>query len=167
MDELKPAYYRVPKPGNPNHTKSFFSCNDTVSDSEENRNAEPLYTAQQVATLKYELDVYISTTAAITDYVATLRAEMAKLDDCNAVHANILAGKLKLTREQALHIAGATDYDSLREEIEAKQARIDSLMLEFCPDEMTEEQIFEWGKHQKPYDLITHSETSPKPPHKS
>ena len=32
----------------------------------------------------------------------------------------------------------------------AKQAEIDRLMLEFCPDEMTPEQIEEWGKHQVP-----------------
>jgi hypothetical protein len=32
--------------------------------------------------------------------------------------------------------------------IQAKQARIDALMLEYCPDEMTPEQIAEWEKHQ-------------------
>lgn len=30
----------------------------------------------------------------------------------------------------------------------AKQARIDALMLEYCPEEMTEEQIARWKKHQ-------------------
>ena len=29
------------------------------------------------------------------------------------------------------------------------QAKIDQLMLEYCPEEMTEEQIAEWGKHQR------------------
>ena len=32
----------------------------------------------------------------------------------------------------------------------SKQARIDELMLEYCPDEMTPEQIDEWAKHQEP-----------------
>lgn len=32
--------------------------------------------------------------------------------------------------------------------IGAQQAKIDSLMFEYCPEEMTEEQIAEWGKHQ-------------------
>lgn len=32
----------------------------------------------------------------------------------------------------------------------SKQAKIDELMLEFCPDEMTDEQITEWAKHQVP-----------------
>lgn len=30
-----------------------------------------------------------------------------------------------------------------------QQARIDALMLEHCPDEMTPEQIAEWERHQK------------------
>ena len=34
--------------------------------------------------------------------------------------------------------------------LECKQAKIDSLMLEYCPDEMTKEQLDVWGKHQKP-----------------
>lgn len=32
---------------------------------------------------------------------------------------------------------------------DAKQARIDALMLEFCPDEMTEEQLANWAAHQR------------------
>ena len=30
------------------------------------------------------------------------------------------------------------------------QARIDELMLEYCPDEMTHEQLDEWARHQIP-----------------
>lgn len=30
------------------------------------------------------------------------------------------------------------------------QAKIDALMLEYCPEEMTPEQIKNWEKHQKP-----------------
>ena len=32
----------------------------------------------------------------------------------------------------------------------ALQAQIDRLMLEYCPEEMTPEQVEEWGKHQRP-----------------
>jgi len=35
-------------------------------------------------------------------------------------------------------------------EIAAKQARIDALMFEYCPIEMSLEQIMEWKKHQRP-----------------
>ena len=38
----------------------------------------------------------------------------------------------------------------LLEIIDEQQAKIDSLMLEYCPDEMTEEQLENWEKHQKP-----------------
>ena len=35
------------------------------------------------------------------------------------------------------------------DEIERLQAKIDALMLEYCPDEMTPEQVSEWGRHQR------------------
>lgn len=38
----------------------------------------------------------------------------------------------------------------LEEEVEAAQAKIDALMLEYCPDDMTKEQIEEWERHQEP-----------------
>ena len=34
----------------------------------------------------------------------------------------------------------------------ALQAKIDSLMLEYCPDEMTPQQAENWCKHQRPLD---------------
>lgn len=34
------------------------------------------------------------------------------------------------------------------DKIEELQARIDELMLEYCPEEMTAEQLEEWAKHQ-------------------
>ena len=46
-------------------------------------------------------------------------------------------------------IVGFVDIEELREQLAAAQAKIDSLMLEYCPDEMTPEQIENWGKHQK------------------
>lgn len=38
---------------------------------------------------------------------------------------------------------------ALLEEREAMQAKIDALMLEFCPGEMTAEQLERWASHQK------------------
>jgi hypothetical protein len=38
--------------------------------------------------------------------------------------------------------------EELEEIKEAKQAIIDSLMLEFCPNEMSASQVEEWAKHQ-------------------
>lgn len=33
---------------------------------------------------------------------------------------------------------------------DGQQAAIDEIMLEYCPDEMSKEQVEEWVKHQKP-----------------
>ena len=38
--------------------------------------------------------------------------------------------------------------EKLERQLEAAQARIDELMLEFCPREMTTEQLNNWAKHQ-------------------
>lgn len=36
----------------------------------------------------------------------------------------------------------------LHRTIDAKQAEIDELMLEYCPEEMTVDQLMAWGQHQ-------------------
>lgn len=49
---------------------------------------------------------------------------------------------------------GMDDYEGFvtREDwiaaLRAKQARIDELMMEYCPDEMSEAQLDEWARHQ-------------------
>lgn len=42
----------------------------------------------------------------------------------------------------------------LTKKLASKQAEIDQLMLEYCPDEMTQEQMEEWALAQRPTDLI-------------
>lgn len=37
----------------------------------------------------------------------------------------------------------------MERDLAAKQAEIDRLMLEYCPDEMTKEQIETWGRAQR------------------
>lgn len=45
---------------------------------------------------------------------------------------------------------GAAPIESSKQkEIQRLQAKIDELMLEYCPDEMTPEQMAEWAKHQR------------------
>ena len=41
------------------------------------------------------------------------------------------------------------ERDFLLRENAALQAKIDSLMLEFCPEEMTKEQLDNWERHQR------------------
>ena len=43
--------------------------------------------------------------------------------------------------------------DKMQQEIDSLQAKIDSLMLEYCPDEMTDEQLTNWANHQRVSDL--------------
>ena len=38
----------------------------------------------------------------------------------------------------------------LEAKIQSQQAKIDELMLEFCPEDMTKEQMDEWARHQRP-----------------
>ena len=40
--------------------------------------------------------------------------------------------------------------ERLQKALDAKQAELDRVMLEHCPDDMTEEQIDRWAKHQVP-----------------
>lgn len=43
-----------------------------------------------------------------------------------------------------------TENERLCAQVDALQAKVDALMLEFCPDEMTEQQIETWARHQRP-----------------
>lgn len=56
---------------------------------------------------------------------------------------------------QNLRIRNSQDaIELLQAELAYKQAQIDRLMLEYCPDEMTSEQIAEWGRNQRPVDGV-------------
>lgn len=46
----------------------------------------------------------------------------------------------------------AEQLSAAKKDADSKQARIDELMLEYCPNEMSPEQIEEWEKHQVPDD---------------
>ena len=47
-------------------------------------------------------------------------------------------------------LALADRVEAVERDAASKQARIDALMLEYCPDEMTPDQREEWARHQKP-----------------
>lgn len=49
------------------------------------------------------------------------------------------------------YVKMAKDLDR---ESESRQSKIDSLMFEFCPDEMTKEQVENWEKHQVVSEII-------------
>lgn len=70
------------------------------------------------------------------DEIDRLRAEL------DALKSNLSA--MKDTTAQ--HWCQEAEFQ--KREVARKQAEIDRLMLEFCPEEMTPEQIEEWRKHQ-------------------
>ena len=42
------------------------------------------------------------------------------------------------------------EIESLHRQLAAKQAEVDALMLEYCPSEMSQEQLNNWAAHQRP-----------------
>ena len=48
----------------------------------------------------------------------------------------------------ALLIESQKRIEELERQNAELQSQIDELMLEYCPEEMTKEQLDEWGKHQ-------------------
>ena len=79
----------------------------------------------------------------------TLRASIS--DDLSASLERAL-NKSRHEREAVQEELKSTTamFNRLAKTLDAKQAKIDSLMLEFCPDEMTEEQKAEWASHRRP-----------------
>ncbi len=49
-----------------------------------------------------------------------------------------------------LTITAAEAITELRQQLAAKQAEVDALMLEYCPSEMSQEQLDNWAAHQRP-----------------
>lgn len=56
-------------------------------------------------------------------------------------HSELVTGH-NYTAQQMLEYAEAA--------CDALQAKLDRLMLEYCPEEMTPEQLATWAKHQRP-----------------
>ena len=87
----------------------------------------------------------MTTTATL---ISNMQAEIAELRAESERMENLLA--------MDVHSCGPTCTKSpcvnrrLRDENEALQARIDELMLEYCPDDMTKEQFDNWAVHQVP-----------------
>ena len=79
-----------------------------------------------------------------------LRAEVQRLT------ADLAGAHEQLADQTARWAAVVNERDALR-------ARIDALMLEYCPDEMTSEQTAEWARHQVPHQL-TASEAAERSP---
>lgn len=74
--------------------------------------------------------------------VETIRAELLRLAEIEKERWGVVA-----TRNAAIERAYKAEA-----ELAALQARIDALMLEFCPEDMTEEQVAAWSARQRVVD---------------
>ena len=54
------------------------------------------------------------------------------------------------TGYMAGHASRDGEFAELRQQLAAKQAEVDALMLEYCPSEMSQEQLDNWAAHQRP-----------------
>ena len=83
------------------------------------------------------------------------------LDDVQLVNTTFVAAPSAF-KESSLQLnsvitspVGIKNIAELLAEMDARQARIDALMLEYCPDEMMVEQRANWAEHQRPVDRKT------------
>lgn len=84
--------------------------------------------------------------------VSTIQTLQAERDHWKANHADMVKRAALLSQRDDLPVDRLPAYremEALQKTIQAKQAEIDRLMLEFCPDEMTPEQMAEWERHQR------------------
>lgn len=79
--------------------------------------------------------------AALQPYTAALQARITEL--------TAIAEKYHADAENYCR-----KFGELEAQLAAKQAKIDSLMLEYCPDEITSEQTAEWANHQRPAPIV-------------
>ncbi len=112
------------------------------------------------ADLSEEPEVDVSEIAAefgMSRFVSKEQRESALLEEVAFLRAAVVMGFYEdrlpaysqgfVSHELASPIT-AEEANGLISMIEAKQARIDELMLEYCRDEMTVEQLANWVAHQ-------------------
>lgn len=100
--------------------------------------------------LYQEADVLMSEAA---DEIEHLRAEVAELEQVlsedNCPRKYVQQGGYIRCLYGTSSIAA---YETLSAEVDALQAKIDALMLEYCPEEMTPEQVAAYEAAQRPVD---------------
>jgi len=72
-----------------------------------------------------------------------------------------LRQRLDAARAEAAHVKEvefprrvAIVAENWRKKLDAKQAEVDALMLEYCPSEMSQEQLDNWAAHQRPVEEL-------------
>lgn len=70
-----------------------------------------------------------------------------KQEDCTDEYCFLMLQKNEFDEYHTTYVQG--QWEGYQAAHKAQQAAIDRLMLEFCPDEMTAEQVATWGASQK------------------
>jgi hypothetical protein len=81
-------------------------------------------------------------------YAQLVSAVLALAESKSA--AKVAELELRILELQAAHACADLRAHLSKQDAQEAQARIDALMLEHCPHEMTPEQLAEWAKHQVP-----------------
>lgn len=124
-----------------------------MSDKEFNKFFDELEKIEQEEMLKKSASVLLAESEK-PFYAACLKVKKIEKENEAFKQANETLLKTSLNQEKENHdlnkLIGAWRRiaDRASNEVEAQQAKIDSLMLEYCPNEMTKEQIKNWEKHQ-------------------
>lgn len=104
-------------------------------------------------------------TGAIAGALQMAAAEIERLQlendacglQCSATMKSLVAEieqlKQDLARTESAHVVVMAENTHYKQRVLAAQARIDALMLEYCPNEMTPEQLSNWGAHQRPSEM--------------
>ena len=82
-----------------------------------------------------------------------LRLNAARLaqqcDLARTAETELTAAKALYHNERDNHAATLEQLAAVRKDAARLQANVDSLMLEYCPDEMPPAQLLEWARHQR------------------
>lgn len=71
------------------------------------------------------------------------------MDDLELFHEDVLEAYDAVDKPEGLLSLYVSGVKQLIIDNDYKQSRIDELMLEYCPADMTEEQIKNWESHQR------------------
>lgn len=111
------------------------------------------YAKRDIMQLDEDGDYYIRHVSAMTGEKLHSKSDIAAELGWRDREIDRLKNVICCLEDRALDFEG--EVRELRAESAAKQAKIDALMLEYCPNEMTEDQIAEWESHQCKSNLKT------------
>lgn len=80
-------------------------------------------------------------------------ADAIKRMDSNPEVSGGIMTSIRFEQHDTLKKA-ADEIESLRAKVAELEAKLDAVMLEHCPDEMTLEQVENWGKHQAKHEAV-------------